>query len=218
MARNSIGARLVFENARQFIASQGYNVGQAVLTQSYIRSEQVLNVAANSYTFPLTVTALAGNTNFSTMLVGQLQDVHVVSEIGFFWALPAAAPAVGSYAFPLYSYPNREIFPLGFAAMYSFYNGNISMKVNNQNVVVAIDTFRNYVVNQTQQGATVPPIDQLDGAEDGFFANEPNLLINGAANIVLQVNLPGAISTIDAGARLVLIMRTILAQNVTSVK
>jgi hypothetical protein len=78
-------------------------------------------------------------------------------------------------------------------------------------------------VPQTQGGIGITaqtnlPIDQVDASENGFYPIEPNLLLNGAANIVANLVLPAAISTVKANSRIVCIFRTILAQNVTSVK
>lgn len=215
MAQNQIGGRLVFENAKNFIASQGYNVGHAVLTQSYIRSEVALNTSNALYTFP--VVTNSSLPTFNTARAVQLQDIHVVSEIGFFLAKPNSGTDT---TFPLFTYPNQGVFAVGLLSYFSLYNAYFNLQINNQNVVPAIDIFRSYVVNQTQGPAAAPPpyFDQLNGNSDGFTAIEPNILINGAANIVAQVVMPAALATVDANARLVCIMRSILAQNVTSVK
>ena len=105
----------------------------------------------------------------------------------------------------------------------ALYNGSMQITVNNQTILPNWDIFRHYFVPQTQAqvgitAQTVFPIDQNDGSSYGFVPVEPNLLLNGAANIVANLNLPGAISTVVANSRIVLLFRTILAQNVTSVK
>ena len=46
---SQIGSRLVFENAKNFIQSQGFDVSQAVLTQSYVRSEVALSTSVTNY-------------------------------------------------------------------------------------------------------------------------------------------------------------------------
>jgi len=220
MAQNQVGARLVFENAKNFVAGQGYDVSQAVLTQSYVRSEVALSATAATYTLPIVTNSSLPT--FNTARPVQLQDVHVVSEIGFFLAKPSSSTATD---FKLFTYPNSTVFSTSATTLNTLYNGFLNIQVNNQNVLPAIDIYRSYFVPQTQQAANafyttsgISLQDQNDGNFSGFTAIEPNLLLNGAANINAQIVLPGAISTVDSGSRLVVIFRTILCQNVTSVK
>ena len=223
MASNQVGARLVFENAKNFVASQGYDVSQAVLTQSYVRSEVAMSATAATYQLPIVTNSSLPT--FNTCRPVQLQDVHVVSELGIFVAAPSSSTDA---SFKLYSYPNTAIFTTSAAAMQTLYNGYFNLTVNNQNVVPAIDIYRSYFVPQTQQNTnfnvaspTAPAQwagDQNDGNSFGFTAIEPNILLNGAANIQAQLVLPSAISSVVANSRIVVIFRTILCQNVTSVK
>jgi hypothetical protein len=222
MASNQVGARLVFENAKNFVASQGYDVSQAVLTQSYVRSEVAMSASTATYQLP--IVSNSSLPTFSTARPVQLQDVHVCSEIGIFVAAPSSSTDT---AYPLYTYPNKTVFGSA-SALNTLYNGFFSLTVNNQAVVPAIDIYRSYFVPQTQQNTnfnvaspTSPAqysLDQNDGNTFGFTAIEPNILLNGAANIVAQLVLPSAISAVTANSRIVVIFRTILCQNVTSVK
>jgi hypothetical protein len=222
MASNQVGARLVFENAKNFVASQGYDVSQAVLTQSYVRSEVAMSASTATYQLP--IVSNSSLPTFSTARPVQLQDVHVCSELGIFVSAPSSSTDT---AFPLYTYPNKTVFGSA-SALYTLYNGFLNLTVNNQAVVPAIDIYRSYFVPQTQQNTnfnvaspTSPAAfanDQNDGNTFGFTAIEPNILLNGAANIVAQLVLPSAISAVTANSRIVVIFRTILCQNVTSVK
>jgi hypothetical protein len=97
------------------------------------------------------------------------------------------------------------------------------MMVNNNNIVPAWDVARCRVVNNTQGGVgvnaqTVFPQSQIDLSSDGFYPVEPNIIVGGGKNNVFSLNLPAAISTIQANSRIVIIMRGILAQNSTNVK
>jgi hypothetical protein len=220
MANNQIGQRLVFENAKSFIQSQGYDASQAVLTQSYVRAEMALSTTVANYHVPVLVNDTVNGAAFNTEKRIQLQDIHVVSEIGVFVALPSSSTATN---FALYSNPNKQIFTTSYSTLLSLYNGNLNIQVNNQNVLPAWDIWRHYSVPQTQNGVgvtaqTIFPVDQMEGSTTGFYPCEPNLLLNGAANIQANLTLPGAVTTIDANSRIVVIFRTILAQNVTSVK
>jgi hypothetical protein len=218
---NQVSARLTFENARSFVQSQGYDVSQAVLTQSYVRSEVAISASVTNYRLPIVITDNS-STIFNTMKPVNLQDIHVVSSLFIGLAAPSSSTDT---AFPVCSYPSIGA---GFSAAeadaaLTLYNGFFSLNVNNQLVVPYIDILRNYYVPQTQGGVgitaqTVFPVDQWDAADNGFYPIEPNVLLNGGANIVANIVLPAAISTVKSNSRIVAIFRTILCQNVTSVK
>jgi hypothetical protein len=218
---NQISARLTFENARSFVQSQGYDVSQAVLTQSYVRSEVAISASVTNYRLPIVVTDNS-STIFNTERRVNLQDVHVVSSLFIGLAAPSSSTDA---AFPVCSYPSIGA---GFSAAeadaaLTLYNGFLSIQVNNQNVLPAYDILRSYYVPQTQGGVgitaqTIFPIDQWDAGDNGFYPIEPNLLLNGGANIVASIVLPAAIATVKSNSRIVAIFRTILCQNVTSVK
>jgi len=218
---NQVSARLTFENARSFVQSQGYDVSQAVLTQSYVRSEVAISASVTNYRLPIVITDNS-STIFNTMKPVNLQDIHVVSSLFIGLAAPSSSTDT---AFPVCSYPSVGA---GFSAAQAdaaltLYNGFFSLSVNNQLVVPSIDILRNYYVPQTQGGVgitaqTVFPVDQWDAADNGFYPIEPNVLLNGGANIVANIVLPAAISTVKADSRIVVIFRTILCQNTTSVK
>ena len=218
---NQIGARLTFENARSFVQSQGYDVSQAVLTQSYVRSEVAISASVTNYRLPIVITDTS-STIFNTASPVNLQDIHVVSSLFVGLAAPSSATDA---AFPVCSYPSVGA---GFTAAeadaaLTLYNGFLSIQVNNQNILPKYDILRSYFVPQTQGGVgitaqTVFPVDQWDAADNGFYPIEPNLLLNGGANINASIVLPAAIATVKANSRIVVIFRTILCQNVTSVK
>jgi len=220
---NSISARLTFENARSFVQSQGYDVSQAVLTQSYVRSEVAISSSVTNYRLPIVVTDTSNGAAFNTEKRVQLQDVAVVSSLFIGLAVPSSSTDT---AFPVLSYPSTATNQFSSAqadAALTLYNGFFTMQVNNSNIVPAWDILRHYYVPQTQGGVgitaqTIFPIDQFDGGDNGFYPVEPNLLLNGGANIVANIVLPAAISSVASNSRIVAIFRTILCQNVTSVK
>jgi len=219
---NQVSARLTFENARSFVQSQGYDVSQAVLTQSYVRSEVAISASVTNYRLPIVVTDNS-STIFNTERRVNLQDVHVVSSLFIGLAAPTSSTDA---AFRVLSYPSTETNEFTTAqadAALALYNGFLSIQVNNQNVLPAYDILRSYYVPQTQGGVgvtaqTVFPVDQWDASDNGFYPIEPNLLLNGGANIVASIVLPAAIATVKANSRIVAIFRSILCQNVTSVK
>jgi hypothetical protein len=215
------GARLVFDNAKNLVNNAGFSVGQAVLSQSYIRSEVAMSTSTTSYQIPILVNSVGAGTNFATNNLLNLQDGFVISSIGVFVSIPAASSTT---AFPLYTYPNALAFTTAgaAAALYNLYNGKLSVVVNNRQIVPSWDLYRHLYVPQTQQGAaaTATVIDQNDATEFGYYPCEPNIVLVGSKNNVISLELPGAISTLQASVapRIVVIMRGILAQNVTPVR
>ena len=215
------GARLVFDNAKNLVNNAGFSVGQAVLSQSYLRSEVAMSTSTTSYQIPILVNSVGAGTNFATNNLLNLQDGFVVSSIGVFVAIPAASTTT---AFPLYTYPNATAFSTSGAstALYNLYGGKLSVVVNNRQIVPSWDLYRHLYVPQTQQGAasTASTIDENNATEFGYYPVEPNIVLVGSKNNVISLELPGAISTLQAGVapRIVVIMRGILAQNVTPVR
>ena len=215
------GARLVFDNAKNLVNNAGFSAGQAVLSQSYIRSEVAMSTSTTSYSIPILVNSTGANTNYATNQLLQLQDAFVVSSIGIFAAIPASSSTT---AFRLYTYPNTTAFSTAGAAtaLYNLYNGKMSVVVNNRQIVPSWDIYRHLYVPQTQQGAasTATTQDENDATEFGYYPVEPNIVLVGSKNNVISLELPGAISTLEAGTapRIVVIMRGILAQNSTSVR
>jgi len=215
------GARLVFDNAKNLVNNAGFSAGQAVLSQSYIRSEVAMSTSTTSYQIPILVNSTGSNTNFATNNLLNLQDAFVVSSIGVFVSIPAASTTT---AFPLYTYPNASAFTTSgaAAALYNLYNGKLQVVVNNRQIVSAWDLYRHLYVPQTQQGAasTATTIDENDATEYGYYPVEPNIVLVGSKNNVVSLELPGAISTLQASTapRIVVILRGILGQNITPVR
>ena len=215
------GQRLIFDNAKALVNNAGISAGQAVLSQSYIRSEVAMSTSTTSYQVPILVNSTGANTNFATNNLLNLQDAFVVSSIGIFVSIPATSTTT---AFRLYTYPNTTAFSTAGAAtaLYNLYNGKMSVVVNNRQIVPAWDIYRHLYVPQTQQGAasTATTQDENDATEFGYYPVEPNIVLVGSKNNVISLELPGAISTLEAGTapRIVVIMRGILAQNVTPVR
>jgi hypothetical protein len=217
------GQRLVFENAKNLVANAGFNVNQAVLSQSYIRSEIAMSTSTTSYHVPVLVNDTQNGNTFATENRLNLQDAAVISSVGVYVAIPASASTT---AFPLYSYPNAVVFSTSGAAtaLYNLYNGYMQMNINNRVIVPSWGLYKHLNVPQTQQGsqagATNGGIDQFDGTSQGYYPMEPNVVLVGSKNNQISLNLPSAIGTLQAGVapRIVVIFQVILAQNVTPVR
>jgi len=216
----AMGSRMVFENAKALVRSLGYGVDQAVLTQSYLRSEVALSTSIANYHIPV----LVNDTQNGSVRVNEkrlnLQDIFVASEI----SVQIGVGAGTSTKAPLYTYPNGVIFTSATDDdLWSIYNGFLNLTINNQQVLPAWDVYRHYCVPQTQGGVgitaqTVFPVDQNDASTDAFYPVEPGIVMNGAANINFQLTANGAPATVLSNSFICVIQRGILLQNVTTVK
>lgn len=221
---STIGARLAFDNARAMLQTAGIDPNSAVLSQSVIRTEVAMSTTQTQYQFPILINdAQAGAASqFNTMRLLNLQDAFIVSALGFYVAAPASTTATN---FPLLTYPNAQVFTTANAAtsLYSAYNGNLSLTVNNRQIVPSYDLGRHLKVQRTQQASgtgTNTNIDSFDASVDGIYPIEPNWTLVGSKNTVVVITLPSALSAIQAGAnpRFVLKFYGVLAQNVTPVR
>ena len=217
---SQMGQRMVFENAKALVRGLGYSVDQAVLTQSYLRSEVALSTSIANYHLPV----LVNDTQNGAVRVNEkrlnLQDIFVASEIAVLIGVGSSTSTKAA----LYTYPNGVIFTSATDDdLLSIYNGSLNLTINNQQVLPAWDVYRHYCVPQTQGGVgitaqTIFPVDQNNGAADGFYPVEPGIVFNGTANINFQLTANGAPATILANSFICVVQRGILLQNVTTVK
>jgi len=215
-----MGQRMVFENAKALVRGLGYSVDQAVLTQSYLRSEVALSTSIANYHLPV----LVNDTQNGSVRVNErrlnLQDIFVTSEIAVLIGVGTSTSTKAQ----LYTYPNGSIFTAATDDdLWSIYNGSLNLTINNSQVLPAWDVYRHYFVPQTQGGVgitaqTVFPVDQNNASDDAFYPVEPGIVFNGAANINFQLTANGAPATILANSFIAVIQRGILLQNVTTVK
>lgn len=223
---STVGTRLAFEKAKQAINSAGFSLGQAVLSQSYLRLEVALSTTITNYQFPVLTNDVSSSntTSFNTEQRLNLQDAFVCSSIGLFFCKPSSSTATN---FQLVTYPNAQIFSAANTAtsLYNWYNSSLSLTVNNRQIVPAYDLYRHYSVPQTQQ-QTAPYYaanteafkDQQSGADSAFYPVEPAWVLVGSKQNTLQVQLPQAMTAVETNSRAVLVLRGHLAQNVTPVR
>jgi hypothetical protein len=215
-----MGQRMVFENAKALVRGLGYSVDQAVLTQSYLRSEVALSTSIANYHLPV----LVNDTQNGSVRVNErrlnLQDIFVASEIAVLIGIGASTNTAAA----LYTYPNGVTFTASTDTdLLSIYNGSLNLTINNQQVLPAWDVYRHYMVPQTQGGVgitaqTIFPVDQNNASDDAFYPVEPGIVFNGAANINFQLTANGAPASVLANSFICVIQRGILLQNVTTVK
>jgi len=215
-----MGQRMVFENAKALVRGLGYSVDQAVLTQSYLRSEVALSTSIANYHLPVLVNDTQNGASRINERRLNLQDIFVTSEIAVLIGVGTGTSTKAA----LYTYPNGSIFTASTDDdLLSIYNGSLNLTINNQQVLPAWDVYRHYFVPQTQGGVgitaqTVFPVDQNNASDDAFYPVEPGIVFNGAANINFQLTANGAPATILANSFICVIQRGILLQNVTTVK
>lgn len=216
--------RGVFVQATQSLIANGVDPAKAILSQSYLRLEIVANVSTTQYTFGVLVNDIAkgGSATQQVRPTEQRLNLQDAFYIGSVQALIGLATSATDTAFPLYSWNNPTTFSTSGAAiaLNNLYNGAMALTVNNRIITPAWDLLRHKVINQTQlTGATNSPLDQNNFGLDACFPAEPNWVLIGSKNNVVQFNLPAAIGTLQASATtvLTLIFRGVLAQNVTVV-
>jgi hypothetical protein len=222
---SQINARLVYRNAVQKMRQAGVNPQTAILSQSYLRLELVASASKTSYQFGVLVNdAPAGATTRPTENRLNLQDAFYTSSVQMFISRTSSTNTTN---FALNSYPNPRI--LGATAtdttgLYNLYNGQLSLTVNNRVITPSWDLYRHLSIPQTQQLTASPVIssssiayDQFEGLTSGSCACEPNWVLIGSKNNNLSLNLPSAISTVTDTTLIVMILRGVLAQNVTVV-
>lgn len=214
LGMNTQAARMVYENSLRALANAfpGQDVRQFKCTQSFLRLELALSTSITRYQFQI-LNQTAGS-QFNTEQRLNLQDSFVISSMGIFLGKPSSSTDT---TFELQTYANTVTFTNA-AAMNAIYNGTLQIAVNNDVIVPAWDAQRHFYRPQTQLTAAAnSPLDQKRLAEDGFYAVEPNVTAIGSKNTVITLNLPAALSAVDANSRVIVYLRGVLAQNSTVV-
>ena len=221
---STVGSRLAFEKAKNAIQAAGFSLSQAVLSQSYLRTELNLSTTKTLYQFPILVNDNSQGTPPNTANLLALQDAFYCSSIFIGFCKPSSSTDT---TFQLVTYPNASIFSTANTAssLYSFYNASLSLTVNNRQIVPSYDLYRHYSVPQTQgttnayySASGITSKDQQSGADSGFYPVEPGWVMVGSKQNILQVNIPQALTAVETNSRVVIIMRGHLGQNVTPVR
>ncbi len=210
-----VGSRLAYQTAKNAINNAGFSVGQAVLSQGYLRLEVALSTSKTLYQFSILQNDNINGAQFNTEQRLALQDGFYCSSIGLFFGVPASATASN---YQLCTYPNSTIFSGANTAssLYNWYNATMQLSVNNRQIVPSYDLYRHYSVPQTQDGTTT--IDQQDGGTSGFYPIEPGWVLVGSKTNILTVSLANAMAAVETNSRAILILRGHTAQNVTPVR
>ncbi len=224
---SSYDVRLDYEIAKQVMAEQGYTAEQANPAQGYIRSEVLLNNTTNQYHIPVLVNDNQNGPAYKTEWRLALQNVFIMTRLQILIGV-AANDADGTMKYYTYENPAEFTTSGASAALRTFWNGRISLTMNNNQLMPAWNLTRHYKVPETQQltapayyASTGPNfLDSQDLSSDGIYPVQPTIIFNGAGDIEWSLKLPAAIATLQASVqtRAIFIPLGILLQNVTTVK
>lgn len=220
----TIGQREVYDNAKQLLIDNGYNVQKAKLTQSQIRSEVAMSASSTKLHLPIIINDSQNGNAFNTEKRLQLQDVFIVSSISVLAAKPASAT---DGMFDLFTYGNRTVFSTANTATSIqgvYANGSISMIVDNDQVLPYYPLNWHLRTPETQQGintgytaSAVNLFDARDGSNDGIIQIEPNFILSGSSQIDANINLPAAMTAVETNSRWVVLFYGLLAQNCSKI-
>lgn len=214
---SSQNKRMVFENAYQQLSmTKGVSqnaLENSVLTDSFIRLIQPLAINSTIFTFPvLNNQQGTGQPIRPDEQRLNLQDAAFVYAIQVYIAKASSATATNWIP---ETYPNVVVFPTGASSLYQVYNGKMLININNSTIVPAARMLQWLNIPQTQQTAALGSgisQDQLDGSQ--LVPWEPNIVFAGLYNTVAQIQLPSAMTAVDANTLLIIECGCILAQNV----
>ena len=227
----TVGSREEYKIALNALQQEGFNVLPGQLSQSFLRTEVVLNRNRSSFTFPIQVNQLnQGTTPGPNTQLLKTQDVFYLTHLSFTinaYTVPGDTPEL--YRYVPYTYPSEALNATGVVFSktgYKLWAGTLEFTVNGQVVIAAWDVNRHLYVPETQKQAVngAFPVstfyndhDEFDGAATSFYPVEPNLVLIGNKSTVINLDYPedlqNAIGESPVEVRAVLTMRGMLAQN-----
>lgn len=189
-------------------------------SQSEIRLEVELNTTSSNFLFG--VTTLDQNSTgvrFNTENRLDPQDTLIASEHAMYLGNPTSRIDT---TYDLFSYANAVAFPAADLPSLRgtfFKQGYLYCTADKDVIIPYRGMLAHYKANQTQQTAALgagSPQDQVNGSEDGFITDEPNLYVIGSKGYKPSLIMPVALASLtNAFTRAVLIFRGNLAQNST---
>jgi len=191
-----------------------------IITPGYLRSEQVL-ATQNQVTFPILVNE--GTAPRSTERRLGISDTFVITDLGIrIGRLTGALPETTPGPIQLESFVNPAVFTVANerAALNTFYNGALSVKVGSITYIEALDMLRFQYIGTAQRGLTVFTGGVYGGSEQKGLSDladiVPTIQFSGQEKNIVQVTLPesaamGAVAPITNVA--VFYARGFLCQN-----
>jgi hypothetical protein len=219
---SQINARLVYRNAVRSMKAAGVDPSKAILSQSFLRFERVASTAVTNYQFGVLLNDTPQGQAVRPLENRlQLQDAFYCSSVQVYFSYTADVNNT-NYAPSFFPSTTSASSAAIAAALGNFYNGQLSLSVNNRTIVTAWSLLRHLDIPMTQSttGTTAAPLDQKNGGTSGSFVCEPNWVLIGSKNNQLSIQLPAAIGTLPAapaGIILGITLYGVLAQNCTVV-
>lgn len=201
---------MAYANFKDKLATKGYT--DAVVTQSTLQLEAVVSATETILRFKLTDDA-GGNRKTERRLLRD--DVFMVTDLGLF---VKAAANTNDVTAVMATYPNPAIFSTAGAAsaLETLYAGVLKLTVENRIYLPGWELMQHKFVPQIQNAALPSPvIDSTHFGRDSFVPVYPTMTLSGNKNIDLQIVLPSAIPTLQAGKETVVVLKLkgFLAQN-----
>ena len=239
--KSSLDCRIGYLNAVNKFQELKYNIGSPesniILSQGFLQFEQILTHEATQLQFPIleNQNVPGGGTQSRTEVRLNLQDAFFVNEIIVY--LSARSTPEDGFRNAIMTFPSAWYF--GGAAggvqtdkqyqMMAPWQGYLTYTINQQLVIPKWDCSRHLYIPETQVLNYNPPLpneyftdlDEYNGALQGWYPMEPNIILWGSANNVLTLTMPWSTgecwnySTTEM--RVCVRVRGILAQNCTSV-
>ncbi len=220
----TLGQRETYDNAARLLRANGYNVENARLTQSLIRSEVAMSASSTKFHFPIVINDSQNGNAFNTEKRLQLQDVFIVSAAKLCVAKPASA---SDGMFELFTYSNLTKFSAANTAASvrgAYSNGSLQLSIDNSQVMPYFPLNWMYKAPITQEAvdadyttSNIDLLDSVDGSNDGIIQIEPNLILSGNAQIDVNLLLPTSLTAVETNSRFVLLFYGLLAQNCSKV-
>jgi len=213
MARRNVAAvsnsRAVYNSIRQ---------AGVISTPSYLRLEKTLGTQSN---LQFSVLQNEGSANVTEKRLS-ISDTFTVTGIGVFLGHIAAADDVSEMA--LHTYPNSAVFGTAKVdELQCFYNGFLSIRINQTVFLDSYDTQRHYSVGSAQEGVAISANATVnlyqkstwEGGNYGFQAVTPTLTLSGAAKNDVQLTFPASkdMTPTSGTGYAVVIFRGFLNQN-----
>lgn len=178
------------------------------LTNSYLRTEAVLNPNTTQYNFGILNTEPSTGGAIQPFPTEQrllLQDVFFAYDFGFYITCNKTGGGNTNFQYQLMTFPNPNFFGsfgLNLDLMIGLWTmGKMQLVINNNVVIPSWPLKRHLVINQTQIlfPSSNVYFNQNDFDDDGLSAMEPNIILNGGNNNKLSINYPLPINTMGIG-------------------
>lgn len=220
MADSVLGERNAFSIIKNAYKKIGRN---PITTASTLRLQVPLVSNKTQFTFPI----LQGDeqTVYNEAILLNRADAFTATSMGLFvGGLNPDGTSNTTSSYPLYAYPSFAVNTALTANPNAlFFNSALNIGINNVQYLQNFDTYRMYEAGVDQQqrvpatnvtsvptSVTTQYSDSVKGTSNGFVNLVPTLQFSGSSKISISLNLPAALTVINAPI-LVLVFRGFLS-------